>query len=192
MNPAVFLDRDGVLVEDVHLLTRADQLRVLPGVPEALRTLRAAGFSLAVVTNQTVVARGLATEADVDHVHAELNRLLLAAQAPEIERFYTCPHHPAASVPAYRIACTCRKPAPGLILRAARELQLNPHASFTIGDRLTDIQAGARAGTRTVLVQTGRHRDPAIETSEPLDPTLRPDRICTDLPAAAAWILSVA
>jgi len=191
MNRAIFLDRDGVLIEDVHLLTRIDQLRILPGVPEALRTLAAAGFHLVVVTNQTVVARGLATEADVDNVHAELNGRLQNAGAPTIERFYVCPHHPAASVNAYRKVCPCRKPAPGMILQAVQDLQLEPGASFTIGDRLTDIHAGARAGTRTVLVQTGRHRDPAIETPESLDPNLHPDQTCPDLRAAAAWILSV-
>ncbi|MBL9128766.1 MAG: HAD-IIIA family hydrolase, partial [Verrucomicrobiales bacterium] len=89
MNRAVFLDRDGVLVEDVHLLTSVDRMRVLPGVPEALRTLHGAGFRLVVVTNQTVVARGLCTEADVDRVHAELNRRLRDADAPVIEGFYT-------------------------------------------------------------------------------------------------------
>ncbi len=190
MNRAVFLDRDGVLIEDVHLLTRPDQIRILPGVPEALQTLVGAGFRLVVITNQTVVARGLATEADVDDVHAELNLRLARAGAPTVERFYVCPHHPKATLPAYRVACDCRKPAPGMILRAARDLDLAVPACFTVGDRITDIQAGARAGTWTVLVQTGRHRDPAIESAEPLDPDVQPDQIRPDLPTAAAWILS--
>ncbi len=191
MNRAVFLDRDGVLIEDVHLLTRVDQIRILPGVPHALRSLHLAGFHLVVVTNQTVIARGLASEHDVDLVHSEINRRLLAADAPPIQRFYTCPHHPNASIPAYRLACDCRKPAPGLILRAAHDLHLATAASFTVGDRVTDIHAGARAGTRTVLVQTGRHRDPAIESTTPLDPAILPDRTLPDLPAAADWILSL-
>ncbi|MGE3311014.1 MAG: D-glycero-alpha-D-manno-heptose-1,7-bisphosphate 7-phosphatase [Limisphaerales bacterium] len=190
MNRAVFLDRDGVLIEDVHLLTRPDQIRVLPGVPDALRGIAAAGFRLVVITNQTVVARGLSTEAEVDQVHAELNQSLQDAGAPPIERFYVCPHHPAANLPAYRVACDCRKPAPGLILRAARDFDLSLPACFTVGDRITDIHAGARAGTRTVLVQTGRHRDPAIESVDPLDPKVQSDRVCPDLNAAAAWILS--
>jgi D-glycero-D-manno-heptose 1,7-bisphosphate phosphatase len=192
MNRAVFLDRDGVLIEDVHLLTRADQIRVLPGVPQALATLANAGFHLVVITNQTVVARGLATEAAVDQVHQELNRRLQTADGPPVERFYVCPHHPSGSLPAYRMTCTCRKPAPGMLLQAAQDLGLQLKASFTVGDRLTDIHAGARAGTRTVLVQTGRHRDPTIETTESMDPNLQPDQICPDLLAAAAWILSVA
>lgn len=190
MNRAVFLDRDGVLIEDVHLLTRIDQLRLLPGVPQALRHLATAGFHLVVVTNQTVVARALASEADVQHIHDELNRRLTHAGAPPIERFYVCPHHPQATLPAYRVNCPCRKPAPGLILQAIQELHLDPHTSVTIGDRITDIHAGARAGTRTVLVQTGRHRDPPIESTMPLDPAVRPDQTCPDLPAAVAWILA--
>jgi len=188
----VFLDRDGVLIEDVHLLTRADQIRVLPTVPEALRSLATAGFRLVVITNQTVVARGLATEADVQAVHLELNRQLAAANAPGIERFYVCPHHPKATLPAYRVPCICRKPAPGMILQAARELGLDPSLSFTVGDRMTDIHAGCYAGTRTVLVLTGRHRDPTIESAEALDPAIQPDHTSPDLLAAAHWIQSVA
>lgn len=189
---AVFLDRDGVLIEDVHLLTRVDQIRILPGVPDALRSLAQAGFRLVVITNQTVVARGLATEADVQAVHLELNRQLAAANAPGIERFYVCPHHPKATLPAYRVQCICRKPAPGMILQAARELGLDPSLSFTVGDRMTDIHAGCCADTRTVLVLTGRHRDPAIESPEPLDPTVQPDHTSPHLMDAAHWILSVA
>ena len=189
---AVFLDRDGVLIEDVHLLTRVDQIRILPGVPEALRRLAQSCFRLVVITNQTVVARGLASESEVQAVHLELNRQLAVAGGPAIERFYVCPHHPKADLPAYRLQCACRKPAPGMILQAALELGIDPARSFTIGDRSSDIHAGHRAGTRTVLVLTGRHRDPAIESAETLDPSVQPDHTSPTLQHAANWILSVA
>jgi len=190
MRETVFLDRDGVLVEDVDLLTRADQLRVLPGVPAAMKALHKAGFQLVVVSNQPVVARGLITEREVKSIHHELAKQLAAAGSPTVEQFYFCPHHPKATLPAYRVNCDCRKPKPGLFLRAAQELSINLNASFAIGDRITDIMAGAKAGCRTVLVQTGKHLEKPIETSEPLDMKIRPNHICADLSAAAEWILS--
>lgn len=189
MRSAVFLDRDGVLVEDVDLLTRADQLRVLAGVPASLIALREAGFALVVVSNQPVVARGLVTEAEVEAIHAELGGLIRAAGGPALDGMYFCPHHPNSTLPEYRVDCDCRKPRPGMLLRAARELSLDLRTSFMVGDRLTDIIAGARAGCRTVLVQTGKHLDKPIETREPLDITIQPDHTCADLAAAVEWIL---
>jgi len=191
MSAAIFLDRDGVLIEDVHLLTNPRDIRVLEGVPQALRSLKEAGFQLIVISNQTVVARGLFTEQGVCAINAEMERLLEQAGGPHLDGFYFCPHHPKATLPAYRIACECRKPRPGLLLRAAREHDLNLGASFMVGDRITDIIAGARAGCRTVLIETGKHEAPPIETVEPLDESVQPDHICVALTAAAEWILRV-
>lgn len=188
--PAIFLDRDGVLIEDVDLLTNPGDIRILWDVPQALNRLREAGFQLIVVSNQTVVARGLATEQDVHSINARIDLLLEQAGAPHLDGFYFCPHHPKATLPAYRVVCECRKPRPGLLLRAARDYCLNLGASFLVGDRITDIIAGARAGCRTVLVHTGKHQAPPIETVEPLDESVRPDYICADLKAASEWILA--
>jgi D-glycero-D-manno-heptose 1,7-bisphosphate phosphatase len=186
---AVFLDRDGVLIEDVDWLTRPEQIRVLPGVPQALRGLAQAGFRLIVVTNQPIIARGMATEAELATLHAAIAGQLAGGGAPLLDRFYYCPHHPRATLPAYRVVCECRKPRPGMLLRAAKELDLDLRASFMVGDRITDIAAGAAAGCRTVMVQTGKHLEPTIHTTEPIDPSLKPDWTCADLPAAAEWIL---
>jgi D-glycero-D-manno-heptose 1,7-bisphosphate phosphatase len=191
MNTAIFLDRDGVLIEDVDLLTNPRDIRVLEGVPQALRRLKEDGFRLIVVSNQTVVARGLATEEEVLAIQAEVERFLEQVGAPRLDGFYFCPHHPNATLPAYRTACECRKPRPGLLLRAAREHNLNLDVSFAVGDRITDIIAGARAGCWTVLVQTGKHQASPIETVEPLDESVQPDYVCTDLRAAAGWILAL-
>lgn len=189
MKRAVFLDRDGVLNEDVHLLTRPEELRLLPGVPEALARLDAAGFLLLVVTNQTVVARGLCTEQDVASVHERLQAMVMAAGGPSIAGWYVCPHHPSATLPGYRQVCDCRKPAPGLLLRGAEEHGVSMADSFLVGDRPTDLLAGVRAGCRTVLVLTGRHDRPPIEAGEGALPVVTADAVCRDLEAAADWIL---
>jgi D-glycero-D-manno-heptose 1,7-bisphosphate phosphatase len=189
MKTAVFLDRDGVLIEDAHLITRASEARVLPGVPQALAALAQHGFQLIVFSNQTVISRGLATELEVEQFNAQLAAQLCRAGAPPLAGFYICPHHPQATLPQYRVACDCRKPRPGLLLRAARDHDVNLRASFAVGDRITDIIAGARAGCRTILVQTGRHVEAPIVSPDGIDTAIKPDYTCADLPAAAAWIL---
>lgn len=175
MKRAVFLDRDGVLVDDA--------LDVIPGTGEALRLLHDAGFALVVVTNQTVVSRGLATEEDVDEMHRHLRE-----QLPELDAFYVCPHHPNANIERYRAECDCRKPRPGLLLRAAEELGLDLTNSWMIGDRISDVAAGAAAGCRTILLRTGAHDEPPIEAPDSIDPELRADVECDTLAGAAARI----
>jgi D-glycero-D-manno-heptose 1,7-bisphosphate phosphatase len=187
--PAIFLDRDGVLIEDVDLLIDADRIHILAGVPAALQSLKRAGYRFIVISNQPVVARGLLSESDVLVLQEEVSRCLLAAGAPRLDAFYFCPHHPNADLSTYRLDCDCRKPKPGLLLRAAQEYGINLAHSFMIGDRITDIIAGARAGCRTILVQTGKHLSPIIHISDPLDTTIQPNFSCPDLPAAANWIL---
>ena len=180
-----------MLIEDRDLLARVDQLRLLPEVPEALRRLKTGGFRLIVVSNQAVVARGMISEADLDAIHAAMCRMLGSAGAPPLDGIYSCPHHPEAAVPAYRVACQCRKPRPGMLLRAAREHGLNLAASFMVGDRITDIIAGERAGCRTILVESPRTTEPPIVTLEPLDASVRPGYVCPSLLAAADWILTL-
>ncbi len=191
MNSAVFLDRDGVLIEDVHLLTKPEQIRIPSGVAAALTKLKAAGYKLIVVSNQTVVSRGLATEAQVGTVNRRMEELLNTQGAPRFDGFYICPHHPKATLEEYRSECECRKPRPGLILKAGREHNVDLARSFMIGDRITDIVAGAKAGCRTILVQTGQHTAAPIESVEPLDKNITPDHTCADLNAAANWILAI-
>ena len=118
-----------------------------------------------------------------------MERLLEQAGGPHLDGFYFCPHHPNATLSEYQVDCDFRKPRPGLLSRAAREHNLILAASFMVGDRITDIIAGARAGCRTVLIQTGEHQAPPIETVEPLDELVQPDHVCADLRAAAEWIL---
>jgi len=169
-------------------LVRPDQIRILPGVAEAIALLKAAGFALLVVSNQPVVARGLVDEPEVKALQREVEARLALEGAGPLDGFYFCPHHPKATLPAYRQVCDCRKPRAGLLLRAAAEHGIDLTTSFMVGDRPTDIQAGERVGCRTIWVETGRHLAPPIESSEPLPPP-RPDHVCPDLLHAARWIL---
>jgi D-glycero-D-manno-heptose 1,7-bisphosphate phosphatase len=191
MSRAVFLDRDGVLIEDVPLMTDCQDIKVIAGVAQALCRLSTTGFKLIVVTNQAIVARGLMQESEVRAMNGRIAQLLVEDGTPEIAGFYFCPHHPNASIQAYRVKCSCRKPEPGLLLRAASDHDVDLKASFLIGDRQTDIVAGAKAGCRTVLVQTGAHEAPLIETAVPIDTRIAPDHVCRDLREAAEWIVGV-
>jgi D-glycero-D-manno-heptose 1,7-bisphosphate phosphatase len=147
---AVFLDRDGVLIEDVNYLTRTDQIRLVPGVTDALRSLQSL-FSLIVITNQSGIARGILTEDDLAGIHAELVSLL-AIEGVILDALYFCPHLPEGIVPTYSWACTCRKPSPGMLLQASQDFSIDLCRSFLIGDRHSDIQAGAAAGVESILL----------------------------------------
>jgi len=149
---AVFLDRDGTLLRLVPYLKDPSQAELYAGVPEALRDLRTAGARLVVVTNQAGIARGLMTRRDVDRVNARL-RSLLAAEGSRIDRIEICPHHPD-----YSGACSCRKPAPEMLRRAAHALGVDLARSWMIGDSTSDLGAGRAAGCRTALVLTGYGR----------------------------------
>jgi len=187
----VFLDRDGVLLRDVGPLARREDVRILPGVVAALALLRRAGWTLVVVSNQTVVARGVLDEAGMCELHREIERMLVGLGAPALDAFYYCPHHPRATRPEYRMQCGCRKPEPGLLLRACGDLDLDPRASVMIGDRPSDIAAGLQAGCATIMVQTGRHRDAPIESARPFR-VPRPDHECADLLGAARLLATEA
>ena len=152
--PAIFLDRDGALIEEVHYLSQVEQVQLLTNVVEGLRLLERSGFALVVVTNQAGVARGYFPETQVDVIHRHLEDEL-ARHGISITAWKYCPHHPTEGEGAYRLDCSCRKPAPGMLLEAARELNLDLPRSFMIGDKRSDLEAGSRAGCRSVLVRTG-------------------------------------
>lgn len=184
---AFFLDRDGVLVEDVDLLTEASQIRIIPGVVEALQVIHEHGYLIVVVTNQTVVSRGLIDEAELGVLHGHLRDQLVRAGAPPVSAFYVCPHHPHADVAQYRVDCACRKPKPGLLERASDEMGIDLSTSFMIGDRLSDVAAGRSAGCTTALVESGAHRAPPI-VGMPSDPPT-PDHRFPDLREAVHGLL---
>jgi len=148
---AVFLDRDGTIVEDVGYLRRVEDIRLLPGAAEALNRLKAAGFLLVIVTNQSAVARGWLTERELLTIEGELEARLRRLGAA-IDAFYYCPHLPEGEAAPYARRCSCRKPAPGMLTRAAGEMGIALSASWMVGDSERDVEAGRRAGCRTVLL----------------------------------------
>ncbi len=147
--PAMFLDRDGVIIENAHYLARLSDVRLIPGAAAAIRRLNVAGVPVVVVSNQSGVARGYFPESFVRETHDYLDDLL-ARQGARIDGWYFCPHHPE-----FGPDCECRKPKPGMLLAAARERTLDLSQSWVIGDNMTDLQAGASSGCRTILVRTG-------------------------------------
>jgi D-glycero-D-manno-heptose 1,7-bisphosphate phosphatase len=184
VRPAVFLDRDGTLIEDVGYLHHLDQMTVFPWTVDVIRALNRAGLAVVVVTNQSGIARGLFTEAFVDETHRHLSARLAAGGA-RIDAYYYCPHHPDGVVEAYRQRCDCRKPASGLVDRAVRDLKLDPARSFVVGDKWLDIGLARTAGARGLLVRTGTG---AAEEARP-EPGVTADAIVDNLAAAASWIL---
>jgi len=180
--PAIFLDKDGTLIADVPYNVDPALIRPLPGALDGARALHAAGYRLVVITNQSGVARGSFPERALIAVEATLRDLLGAAGVP-LAGFYYCPHHPDGSVPAYAVACDCRKPAPGMLLRAAGDLDLDLARSWMIGDILNDVEAGHRAGCRAALVDNGG------ETEWLPGPDRTPDLTAPDLATAARLIL---
>ena len=184
MNPAVFLDRDGTLIEERGYLDRLDLLTVFPWTADALRLLNRAGFATVVITNQAAVARGIIGEPFLEDVHRELSARL-ARGGGVIDRYYYCPHLVDAKVEQYRQACRCRKPEAGMIERACREMGLDAGRSVMVGDRWLDVACGRSAGTRTVLVRTGHG---AHEADVPPD-GFAADAILDNLMEAVGWIL---
>jgi D-glycero-D-manno-heptose 1,7-bisphosphate phosphatase len=175
--PAVFLDRDGTLIEDRHYLRDPDQVRLLPGAADAVRRLNAAAIPAVVVTNQSGIARGLLTEADYAATAHRLDDVLAAAGA-RLDGHYHCPHLLDVTGP-----CDCRKPGPLLYERAARDLDLDLGASWWVGDRERDLGAADRFGGRAILVLTGAGLE---ESRQPRDV---PRPVAADLLTAVAHIL---
>ena len=182
--PAVFVDRDGTLNREVDYLRHVADLRLLPGTATALRRLTAAGFAVVVVTNQSGVARGLIDPESLTIINWTLRRRL-AAGGGRLAGIYACPHHPDAGTPPLRRRCRCRKPAPGLVRRAARELGLDLARSYCVGDGAVDLGLAAATGTRGVLVLTGHGR----RTAATLDPGTPVAHVAANFRAAAEWII---
>jgi len=178
LRPAVFLDRDGVLnQESDEFIKTPEELKVLQGAPEAVKRLNDAGFVTVVITNQSGVGRGIFSEETLRAMHAKLLAEVESAGG-RIQSFYYCPHLPEDG-------CDCRKPAPGMLRRAAEEHGIDFDRSYFVGDRPEDIACGASVGAKTILVLTGKS---AVFESDRF--SCQPDYVCGGLPEAADWILA--
>lgn len=184
MRPAVFVDRDGTLLEEAGYLDRLERLVFFPFAIDAVRLLNRANYAVVVVTNQSGIARGMYREPFVNEAHAVIETRMAEGGA-RVDGFYYCPHHPDATVAEFKRDCDCRKPAPGMLLAAARDLTLDLSRSFSIGDKWTDVAAGTAAGGRGVLVRTGYGRS----TEVALPTHVTPASVEDNLIAAVAWIL---
>jgi D-glycero-D-manno-heptose 1,7-bisphosphate phosphatase len=163
---ALFLDRDGTLVHPRHYPSRPDELQIFAGVPALLQRFQQQGWLIVLISNQSGVARGYFGEGELAYMHACL-AADLAQQGVRLDGVYYCPHHPDGTVAPFNVACGCRKPQPGLLLRAADELQIDLPRSWFVGDILDDVEAGNRAGCRTVLVDLGTEPPPATPLRTP-------------------------
>ncbi len=184
---AVFLDRDGVINEELNYLSSPAQLKLLPGAAQAIQKLNRQRIPVIVVSNQAGVARGFFSEEEVQRIHERLSDLL-SREAAHIDRYYYCPHHPTEGIGPYRIDCECRKPKPGLLLKAGSEMGLNLEQSYLIGDNVTDVEAGLRAGVKSILVLTGYGE--SLWRSWPAP--FQPHYVAHDLGEAVNWILDSA
>ncbi len=155
MRRAVFVDRDGTITKEGEWIRHPGALELVDGAGEALRALHQAGFLVVMYSNQSAVARGMITEEGLADIHEQLQRLL-EAQGERLDAIYYCPHHPTAGVGQYRVVCDCRKPKPGLVLQAAREMNIDLAGSWCVGDMARDLDAGRAAGVRGILVATGK------------------------------------
>jgi D,D-heptose 1,7-bisphosphate phosphatase len=188
-NIAVFLDRDGTINEEVGYLDSLDKFKIIPCAYEAIRLINESGMKVVVISNQAGVARGLFTEDFVKITHEHLLATLRQKKA-HIDNFYYCPHHPTEGIEPYRQNCNCRKPAPGMLLRAAQDLNIDLTRSYLVGDRFNDMEAGKKIGVRGVLVKTGfgqgllQDDGPDVAT-----PENKPDFIAADILEAVKWIL---
>jgi D-glycero-D-manno-heptose 1,7-bisphosphate phosphatase len=182
--PAAFLDRDGTIIEEVGYLDRPERLELFPWSSSAIRALNRAGVRVVMVSNQSGIARGFFDEATVGRMHERLGELLAAGGAT-IDAYYYCPHHPDGKVAEYARACDCRKPGPGLVDRAVRELGVDPRRSFTVGDRWIDVALARTVGARGILVRTGYGQS---EEGRP-PKGLMADAVVDNLVGAVSWIL---
>lgn len=183
----VFLDRDGTLIKDKDYLKDPAEVVLERGAAEAVARLNEHGFAVILVSNQSGVARGYYTVADVAAVHHRLEELLAEGRA-RLDAMYYCPHYPEGAVGEYRKTCSCRKPATGLLRRASEEWNIELTGSYMIGDKLTDMEAAGREGLIGILVQTGNGKD-EWKTCLQGEDTVKPDRIASDLEEAVAFVL---
>jgi len=189
-NAAVFLDRDGTINEEVGYLSRLEQIKLFPATFEAIRMINESGMKAVVVTNQSGVARGFFDEDFIDTVHNRINEMLREKDA-FIDRFYYCPHHPTEGNDHYLQSCNCRKPKPGMLIKASEELDIDLSRSYMVGDAAKDIELAESVGAKGILVKTGYGKK-VISSDLPVPARqtgIKPSYIAEDILDAINWIM---
>lgn len=182
---AVFLDRDRTIIEDPGYISDPSVVKLLPGADLAIKGLRQGGYLAVVVTNQSAIARGLLTEEMLERIHGEMRRQLAASVGAHVDAIYYCPFHPEGTVEPYAVDSQDRKPQPGMLLRAAKDLDIDLGASWMVGDSPRDVEAGQRAGCRTIRIRVPE----TAETTETDDQNVQADFVVRNLLEAAKIIL---
>ncbi|MEW5807229.1 MAG: D-glycero-beta-D-manno-heptose 1,7-bisphosphate 7-phosphatase [Acidobacteriota bacterium] len=187
MRPAIFMDRDGTVSYEVGYVNHPERYDIMPGSAEAIAKINSSGYLAIVITNQAGVARGYFREEMINAIHEKLKKLL-AEKGARLDGIYYCPHHPDVGDPPYRQRCCCRKPEPGMLLQAQKELDIDLSRSYIIGDSIKDIQTGANAGVRGILVLTGYGKGEFEYGSDKWK--VKPIHVAENLLDAVKWVLS--
>ena len=186
-NIAVFLDRDGTLIEEVNYLKNVEDIKLIDGTFEAIKKLNQRNIPAIVVSNQSGVARGYFNEDNVRLINGKLNSML-QEQGAKLDGFYYCPHHLEGTVEDYSTDCDCRKPKPGMIQAAIRDFKgINLEGSFMIGDKVCDVELARNAGCRGILLKTGYGKGILDNADEGF---IEPDYVAEDILDAVNWCLS--
>ncbi|MDD3012873.1 MAG: HAD family hydrolase [Candidatus Gastranaerophilales bacterium] len=177
-NKAVFFDRDGVLNVDTDYISLISSVELYDGAADIIAYCKNLGYWTFIVTNQPIVARGIISEEELIKFNFDYKTLLLKQNCrAEIDEIFYCTHHPEADVEKYRILCDCRKPKPGLLIKAIEKYSIDPSKSFMVGDRISDIIAGFLAGCKTIQYKSGKHLEPMIKTDLNIPENIQPDYI---------------
>jgi D,D-heptose 1,7-bisphosphate phosphatase len=189
-NIAVFLDRDGVINEEVGYLDSLNNLKIISASYEAIKLINESGMKSVVISNQAGVARGFFTEEFVNIVNQNIQDALKINGA-KIDKFYYCPHHPTEGKGKYLQDCNCRKPRSGMLLQAVQDLNIDLAQSYFVGDRFRDMETAKKAGVKGILVKTGYGKD-LLQDDGPdkATPESKPDFIAADILEAVQWILN--
>jgi len=189
MKKAIFLDRDGVINENVKDLVKVSQLKLLPNVAEAIKKINDSGYLVVIITNQPIISKGFCTFEDMEKIHDKMKQII-SEKGAFIDKIYICPHHPEKGFPKeiveLKIDCSCRKPKPGLFLQAIKELDIDFKKSWSIGDSNSDTEAAEKAGLKTILLSSGGGSGSKHE-SELKDS--KPDFVKKDLLEAVEFII---
>jgi D-glycero-D-manno-heptose 1,7-bisphosphate phosphatase len=186
MERAVFVDRDGVISEEVGYISDVEHFRLIPQSAEAVKLINQRGLKIIVITNQSGVARGYFSEEVLGHINRKMEQLL-SDQGALLDGIYYCPHHPEGTVEAYRMECDCRKPSAGLLIQASREHAIDLSSSYLVGDKRTDIECAHRAGAKGILVLTGYGKDELSKINSAA--LAQPEYVAADLLDAVQWII---